>query len=64
MRGLLSTHRSAMDFEPIVGLAVRLAVLSMEVGACAPPDFAERQAGVGVPSTPIATGMMPTGVWR
>jgi vancomycin aglycone glucosyltransferase len=47
---LLSTYGSRGDVEPLVGLAVRLRELGVEVRVCAPPDevFAERLAGVGV----------------
>ena len=51
MRVLLSTYGSRGDVEPMVGLAVRV---------CAPPDFAEPLARVGVPL--VATGVMPAGV--
>ena len=108
MRVLLSTYGSRGDVEPMVGLAVQLRALGAEVRVCAPPDFAELLAGVGVPLVPIgqsvrlpvtgatprrrrtcprtrpswsppswtpsprrprnvmavATGVMPTGVWR
>jgi vancomycin aglycone glucosyltransferase len=37
------------DVEPLVGLAVRLQALGGEVRVCAPPDWAERVAEVGVP---------------
>jgi vancomycin aglycone glucosyltransferase len=37
----------------VVGLAVRLRELGAEVRVCAPPDFAERLAGVGVPMVPV-----------
>jgi vancomycin aglycone glucosyltransferase len=102
---LLTTYGSRGDVEPLVGLAVQLGALGAEVRVCAPPDFAERLAGVGVPlvpigqpvtgatlpsaaylpsraaelvaarfdtvaaaaeecDAPVATGVMPTGVWR
>lgn len=93
----------------MVGLAVQLGALGAEVRVCAPPDFLELLAGVGVPlvptgqpvprpvsgvtpppagdrppraaelvaaqfdtvaaaaeecDAPVATGVMPTGVWR
>ncbi|MGB6163676.1 MAG: glycosyltransferase [Pseudonocardiaceae bacterium] len=57
MRVLLSTYGSRGDVEPLVGLAVRLRALGAEVRVCAPPDFAQRLAGVGVAL--VATGMMP-----
>ena len=37
----------------MVGLAVQLGALGAEVRVCAPPDFAELLAGVGVPLVPI-----------
>jgi vancomycin aglycone glucosyltransferase len=61
MRVLLSTYGSHGDLEPMVGLAVRLRALGVEVRVCAPPDFAELLARVGVPL--VATGVMPAGVW-
>ena len=109
MRVLLSTYGSRGDVEPMVGLAVQLGALGAEARVCAPPDFAELLAGVGVPlvpigqsvrlpvtgatpsaaadlpphaaelvaaqldtvaaaaeecDAPVATGVMPTGVWR
>ena len=57
MRVLLSTCDSRGGVEPLVGLAVRLRALGAEVRVCAPPDFAELLARVGVPLVPI-------GVWR
>jgi vancomycin aglycone glucosyltransferase len=61
MRVLLSTYGSHGDLEPMVGLAVRLRALGVEVRVCAPPDFAELLARVGVPL--MATGVMPARVW-
>jgi vancomycin aglycone glucosyltransferase len=60
MRVLLSTYESHGDLEPMVGLAVQLRALGAEVRMCAPPDFAEPLARVGVPL--VATGVMPAGV--
>jgi vancomycin aglycone glucosyltransferase len=56
----------------MVGLAVQQRALGAEVRVCAPPDFAELLARAGVPLAPIgqpvrppvATGVMPNGVWR
>ena len=45
MRVLLSTYGSGGYVEPMVGLAVRLRALGVEVRVCAPPDFAELLAG-------------------
>ncbi|MGH3889516.1 MAG: glycosyltransferase, partial [Pseudonocardiaceae bacterium] len=53
MRVLLSTYGSRGDVEPVVGLAVRLRALGAEVRVCAPPDFAQRLAEVGVPLVPV-----------
>jgi vancomycin aglycone glucosyltransferase len=49
MRVLLSTWGSRGDVEPLLGLAVALRELGAEVRMCAPPDFAEHAARVGVP---------------
>jgi vancomycin aglycone glucosyltransferase len=57
MRVSLSTYGSRGDVEPIAGLAVQLRALGAEVRVCAPPDFAELLARVGLPLVPI-------GVWR
>ena len=61
MRVLLSTYRLRGDVEPMVGPAVRSRALGAELPVCAPPDFAELLARVGVPL--VATGLMPAGVW-
>jgi vancomycin aglycone glucosyltransferase len=53
MRLLLSTHESHGDVEPMVGLAVQLRALGAEMPVCAPPDFAELLAGVGVALVPV-----------
>jgi vancomycin aglycone glucosyltransferase len=52
MRVLLTTYGGRGDVEPLVALAVRLQSLGAEVQVCAPPDCAERLAGVGVPLVP------------
>jgi vancomycin aglycone glucosyltransferase len=59
MRGLLSTYGSRGDVEPMVGLAVQLGALGAEVRLCAPPDFAELLAGVGVRLVPIGQPARP-----
>ena len=60
MRVLLSTYGSRGDIEPSVGLAVRLRDLSAEMPpVCAPPDFAELLARVGVPLVPVGQPMRP-----
>ena len=43
MRVLLSTDGGRGD-GPLVGLAVRLRALGVEVRVCAPPDWAQRPA--------------------
>jgi vancomycin aglycone glucosyltransferase len=49
LRVLLSTWGSQGDVEPLLGLAVALRALGAEVRMCAPPDFAQQAARVGVP---------------
>jgi vancomycin aglycone glucosyltransferase len=53
VRVLLSTYDSRGGVEPLIGLAVRLRELGVEVRMCAPPDCAERLAEVGVPLAPF-----------
>jgi vancomycin aglycone glucosyltransferase len=53
MRVLLSTWGSRGDIEPIVALAVQLQALGAEARVCAPPDFEELLARVGVPMVPL-----------
>jgi len=52
VRVLLSTYGSRGDVEPMVGLAGALRALGAEVRVCAPPDFADLLARVGVPLVP------------
>jgi vancomycin aglycone glucosyltransferase len=52
LRVLLSTWGSRGDVEPLLGLAVRLQELGAEALLCAPPDFAEMAARVGVEMVP------------
>jgi hypothetical protein len=59
MRVLLSTYGGRGDVEPLAGLAVRLRALGAEVRVCAPPDCAERLAGVGVPLVPVGQPVRP-----
>jgi vancomycin aglycone glucosyltransferase len=59
MRVLLSTYGSRGDVGPMVGLAVRLRALGAEAWVCAPPDFAELLAGVGVPLVPVGQPVRP-----
>jgi vancomycin aglycone glucosyltransferase len=42
-----------------VGLAVRLRALGAEMPVCAPPDFAELLARVGVPLVPVGQPVRP-----
>src|SRR5919112_4296140 len=59
MRVLLSTYGSRADVEPMVGLAVRLRALGVEMRVCAPPDFAELLARVGAPLVPVGQTVRP-----
>jgi vancomycin aglycone glucosyltransferase len=79
MRVLLSTYGSRADAEPIADSRCSLRALGAKVRVCAPPDFAELLARVGMPLVPIgqpvrplvteecdalvATGVTPAGVW-
>ena len=60
MRVLLSTYDSRGGVEPMVALAVRLRELGAEVRVCAPPDCAAAEGCDAL----VATGVVPTGVWR
>ncbi|MEU9124389.1 glycosyltransferase [Streptomyces sp. NPDC048506] len=55
MRVVLSTWGSRGDVEPLVGLAVQLRELGVEVRVCAPPDqeFAALLARVGLTPVPL-----------
>ncbi|MFI9826507.1 glycosyltransferase [Streptomyces sp. NPDC051913] len=53
MRVVLLTYGSRGDVEPMAGLAVALRELGAQVSVCAPPDFEELLAGVGVPLVAI-----------
>ena len=59
MRVSSSTYGSRGDVEPMVRLAVQLGSLGAEARVCAPPDFAELLAGVGVPLVPIGQPVRP-----
>ncbi|WP_184433801.1 glycosyltransferase [Mycobacterium sp. AZCC_0083] len=52
MRVLLSTWGSRGDVEPLLGFAVALKELGAEVRLCAPPDFSDLAARVGVEMVP------------
>jgi vancomycin aglycone glucosyltransferase len=56
---LMSTYGSRVDVEPMVGLAVLLRALAAKVPVCAPPDFAELLARVGVPLAPVGQSVRP-----
>ena len=53
MRVLLSTWGSRGDVEPIAALAVQLQAHGVQARVCAPPDFAERFAAIGVEMVPL-----------
>jgi vancomycin aglycone glucosyltransferase len=57
MRVLLSTFGSRGDVEPLVGFAMQLRALGAEVVVCAPPEFAELWADVGV--SMVSVGLSP-----
>ncbi len=50
---LISTWGSRGDVEPVLGLAAQLQALGAEARVCAPPDFAEQLARLGVPLVPF-----------
>jgi vancomycin aglycone glucosyltransferase len=52
VRVLLSTWGSRGDVEPLLGFAVALKELGAEVRLCAPPDFSDLAARVGVEMLP------------
>src|SRR5689334_3857734 len=57
VRVLLSTWGSRGDVEPLLGLALELRAQGVEVRMCAPPDFAERVAEVGVPFVSLGSAV-------
>jgi vancomycin aglycone glucosyltransferase len=59
MRVLLTTYGSRGDVGPLVGLAVQLRALGAEVPVCAPPDFAQPLARIGVPLVPVGQPVRP-----
>ena len=59
MRVVLSAYGGRGDVEPLAGLAAGLRALGAEVRVCAPPDFAERLAQVGVPLMPVGQPVRP-----
>ncbi|MFJ9455527.1 glycosyltransferase [Kitasatospora sp. NPDC101447] len=60
MRVLLVAYGSRGDVEPMLGLATALRDLGAEVRVCAPPDFAELSAGVGIPLVPLGRSLRET----
>ena len=60
MRMWLSAYGSRGGVEPVMGLAVRLRAPGTPVRVCAPPDCAAAEGC----DAPVATGVMPNGVWR
>jgi vancomycin aglycone glucosyltransferase len=52
VRVLLSTWGSRGDVEPLLGFALALEELGVEVRLCAPPDFSDLAARVGVEMVP------------
>ena len=59
MRVLLSTYGVAGTSKPMVGLAVQSRALGAEVRVRPPVAAAAEEC-----DAPVATGVMPTGVWR
>lgn len=59
MRVLLMTYGSRGDIEPMMGLALGLRKLGVDVRMCAPPDFAELLDGLGLPLVPIGEPVRP-----
>jgi vancomycin aglycone glucosyltransferase len=57
VRVLLSTWGSRGDVEPLLGFAVALKDLGAEVRLCAPPDFADLAARIGVEMVPAGTSV-------
>ena len=57
MRVLLSSWGSRGDVEPLMGFALALKQLGVEVRVCAPPDFADLAARVDVPLIPMGKSL-------
>ena len=51
----MSTWGTRGDVEPLLGLALELRAQGVDVRMCAPPDFAERVAEVGVSFVPMGS---------
>ncbi len=60
MRVLLSTIGSRGDVEPLVALALQLIEFGQEVRICAPPDFGEWIATLGIPFVPVGIAVRQT----
>jgi Glycosyltransferase family 28 N-terminal domain len=60
MRVLLSTIGSRGDVQPLVALAVQLRELGQEARVCAPPDFRDWIAGLGIPFVPLGPEVRST----
>jgi vancomycin aglycone glucosyltransferase len=60
MRVLLSAYGPRGGVELVVGLALWLLALGTQMRVCAPPDCAAAEGRDAL----VATGVMPTGVWR
>ncbi|HEY9376450.1 MAG TPA: hypothetical protein VIQ02_05075 [Jiangellaceae bacterium] len=60
MRVLFSAHGPRGEVELVVGLAVRLLALGTQMRVFAPADCAAAEGCDAL----VATGVMPTGVWR
>ncbi|HEX8036280.1 MAG TPA: hypothetical protein VF510_20650 [Ktedonobacterales bacterium] len=56
---LLSTYGSRGHVEALVGLAVQLRAPGAAMPVCAPPDFAELLARVGVPLVSVGQPVRP-----
>jgi len=57
MRVVFSTYGWRGDVEPIAALAVSLRALAAEARVCAPPDFEDLLARVGVPLVPAGSSV-------
>jgi vancomycin aglycone glucosyltransferase len=60
MRVLLSTIGSRGDVQPLVAVAMQLRELGQEVRICAPPDFGEWMATLGISFAPVGPEVRQT----
>ncbi len=60
MRVLLATIGSRGDVQPLAAVGVRLRALGQEVRLCAPPDFRDWIATLGIAFVPIGPNVRPT----